>query len=119
MDSSKLDQLGWTSKVSLHDSLVDTYKWYLENSSNDAAKRAFKVIFVLVCAAGTPNVKICVVGAAIVKVLASELPHTGNRKCTVLYPASAKASSEIDEVTLDLDVVARIDLLDFFKAECE
>ncbi|KAL8106068.1 hypothetical protein AgCh_029752 [Apium graveolens] len=76
------------------------------------------------------------------KVLASELLHTGNRKCTVLYPASAKASSEIeegfssrgfevmrlnkytivlllDEVTLDLDVVARMDLLDFFKAECK
>ncbi|KAL8145131.1 uroporphyrinogen-III synthase, chloroplastic [Apium graveolens] len=73
-------------------------------------------------AAGTPNVKICVVGAgtasifdnvahsskqildiaftpskATGKVLASELPHTGNRKCTVLYPASAKASSEIEE----------------------
>ncbi|KAL8099620.1 hypothetical protein AgCh_032038 [Apium graveolens] len=122
-------------------------------------------------AAGTPNMKICVVGAgttsifdnvahsskqildiafapskAIGKVLALELPHTGNRKCTVLYPASVKASSEIgktcievirqkfdlllyepmlaqvlllDEVTLDLDVVARMDLLDFFKTECE
>ncbi|KAK1365192.1 GDP-L-fucose synthase [Heracleum sosnowskyi] len=31
MDSSKLAQLGWTPKVSLHDGLVDTYKWYLEN----------------------------------------------------------------------------------------
>ena len=29
------------------------------------------------------------------KVLASELPKDGNRKCTVLYPASAKASGEI------------------------
>lgn len=31
MDSSKLGQLGWVPKVSLHDGLVDTYKWYLEN----------------------------------------------------------------------------------------
>ncbi|RVX14951.1 Uroporphyrinogen-III synthase, chloroplastic [Vitis vinifera] len=31
------------------------------------------------------------------KVLASELPKDGNRKCTVLYPASAKASGEIEE----------------------
>lgn len=31
MDSSKLAQLGWAPKVSLHDGLVDTYKWYLEN----------------------------------------------------------------------------------------
>ncbi|KAL1808889.1 hypothetical protein ACET3Z_025879 [Daucus carota] len=31
MDSSKLAQLGWVPKVSLHDGLVDTYKWYLEN----------------------------------------------------------------------------------------
>lgn len=29
------------------------------------------------------------------KVLASELPKNGNMKCTVLYPASAKASGEI------------------------
>ncbi|KAL8107458.1 hypothetical protein AgCh_024024 [Apium graveolens] len=74
---------------------------------------------------------------AIGKVLTSELPHTGNKKCMVLYLTSAKASSEIEEVlssrgfevmrlylhenevTLDLDVVARMDLLDFIKAECE
>ncbi|CAK9159172.1 unnamed protein product [Ilex paraguariensis] len=73
-------------------------------------------------AAGTPNVKVGVVGAgtasifeevaqsskqyldiafapskAIGKVLASELPKHGNKKSTVLYPASAKASSEIEE----------------------
>lgn len=29
------------------------------------------------------------------KVLALELPNNGNKKCTVLYPASAKASNEI------------------------
>lgn len=33
--------------------------------------------------------------AATGKVLASELPKNGNEKCTVLYPASAKASNEI------------------------
>ncbi|XP_021658897.2 uroporphyrinogen-III synthase, chloroplastic isoform X2 [Hevea brasiliensis] len=73
-------------------------------------------------AAGTPNVKIGVVGAgtasifnevvqssgqsldiafapskATGKVLASELPKSENGRCTVLYPASAKASNEIEE----------------------
>ncbi|XP_059637099.1 uroporphyrinogen-III synthase, chloroplastic isoform X2 [Cornus florida] len=73
-------------------------------------------------AAGTPNVKVGVVGAgtasifeeasqsskrslhvaftpskATGKVLASELPKLGNKKCAVLYPASAKAGSEIEE----------------------
>ncbi|PON49563.1 Tetrapyrrole biosynthesis, uroporphyrinogen III synthase [Trema orientale] len=73
-------------------------------------------------ASGSPNVKIAVVGAgtasifnevlqsskqslnvafmpskATGKVLASELPKNGNTKCTVLYPASAKASNEIEE----------------------
>ncbi|XP_044475836.1 uroporphyrinogen-III synthase, chloroplastic-like isoform X2 [Mangifera indica] len=72
--------------------------------------------------AGTPNVKVGVVGAgtasifeevrqlskhsldvaftpskATGKVLASELPKNGNKRCTVLYPASAKASNEIEE----------------------
>ncbi|CAN1197449.1 Uroporphyrinogen-III synthase, chloroplastic [Linum perenne] len=72
--------------------------------------------------AGTPNVKIAVVGAgtgsifegviqssngaldiaflpskATGKVLAAELPNSGNRKCTVLYPASVKASNEIQD----------------------
>ncbi|XP_058097052.1 uroporphyrinogen-III synthase, chloroplastic [Magnolia sinica] len=73
-------------------------------------------------AAGTPNVRVGVVGAgtasifeevmrspqrslnvafspskATGKVLASELPKYGNRTCTVLYPASVKASNEIEE----------------------
>lgn len=72
--------------------------------------------------AGTPNVRVGVVGAgtasifeeviqsskcsldvafapskATGKILASELPKNGNKKCTVLYPASAKASNEIEE----------------------
>ncbi|CAN0922237.1 Uroporphyrinogen-III synthase, chloroplastic [Linum grandiflorum] len=72
--------------------------------------------------AGTPKVKIAVVGAgtasifegviqssnraldiaflpskATGKVLAAELPSSGNRKCTVLYPSSAKASNEIQD----------------------
>ncbi|KAJ6709803.1 UROPORPHYRINOGEN-III SYNTHASE CHLOROPLASTIC [Salix koriyanagi] len=72
--------------------------------------------------AGTPNVKVGVVGAgttnifaeimqssersldvafspskATGKVLALELPNNGNKRCTVLYPASAKASCEIEE----------------------
>ncbi|KAF7139878.1 hypothetical protein RHSIM_Rhsim06G0046600 [Rhododendron simsii] len=73
-------------------------------------------------AAGTPNVKVGVVGAGTASifeevaessngyidvafapskatgmVLASELPKHGNVKCRVLYPASAKASTEIEE----------------------
>ncbi|XP_021896451.1 uroporphyrinogen-III synthase, chloroplastic isoform X2 [Carica papaya] len=72
-------------------------------------------------AAGTPNVKVGVVGAgtacifeevmqsrqsldlafvpskATGQVLASELPKKGNKRCTVLYPASLKASNEIEE----------------------
>lgn len=72
--------------------------------------------------AGTPKVKVGVVGAgtasifeevmqssersldvaftpskATGKVLASELPKNGNKRCTVLYPASAKASNEIEQ----------------------
>ncbi|KAK6160733.1 hypothetical protein DH2020_004114 [Rehmannia glutinosa] len=75
-----------------------------------------------VLAAGTPKVRVGVVGAgtasvfekiqpsmkqnlnvafapskAIGKALAAELPDHGNAKCTVLYPASAKASNEIEE----------------------
>ncbi|CAK7347586.1 unnamed protein product [Dovyalis caffra] len=75
-----------------------------------------------VLSAGTPNVKVGVVGAgtasifeeatqsserslvvafapskATGKVLASELPKNRNKRCTVLYPASAKASNEIEE----------------------
>ncbi|CAL5383677.1 unnamed protein product [Camellia sinensis] len=73
-------------------------------------------------ASGTPKVKVGVVGAgtasifeevaqsskcldvafepskATGKVLASELPKHGNKKCTVLYPASAKASAEIGSI---------------------
>ncbi|CAN6465759.1 unnamed protein product [Victoria cruziana] len=74
-------------------------------------------------AAGTPKVQIGVVGAgtasvfenvsqplqhyldiafspskAIGKVLALELPKCQTRTCTVLYPASAKASNDIEEV---------------------
>ncbi|XP_048226858.1 uroporphyrinogen-III synthase, chloroplastic isoform X3 [Ricinus communis] len=73
-------------------------------------------------AAGTPNIKVGVVGAgtasifnevkqtsgqsldiafvpskATGKVLASELPKSESKRCTVLYPASAKASNEIEE----------------------
>ncbi|KAM5565640.1 uroporphyrinogen-III synthase, chloroplastic [Rosa sericea] len=71
-------------------------------------------------AAGTPNVKVGVVGAGTAsvfeqvlqsskkslslafvpskgKVLASELPKNRKDKCTVLYPASAKAGNEIEE----------------------
>uniref|UniRef100_A0A7C9EAL9 Uroporphyrinogen-III synthase n=1 Tax=Opuntia streptacantha TaxID=393608 RepID=A0A7C9EAL9_OPUST len=72
-------------------------------------------------AAGSPNVKVGVVGAgtasvfeevmqssnslqvaftpskATAKVLASELPRAGDEKCSVLYPASVKASSELEE----------------------
>ncbi|XP_057973631.1 uroporphyrinogen-III synthase, chloroplastic isoform X2 [Malania oleifera] len=73
-------------------------------------------------AAGSPNVNVGVVGTgtasvfeeavhsskqslkvafepskATGRVLASELPKNSNEKCTVLYPASAKASSEIEE----------------------
>ncbi|XP_022768819.1 uroporphyrinogen-III synthase, chloroplastic-like isoform X2 [Durio zibethinus] len=73
-------------------------------------------------AAGNPSVRIGVVGAgtasifenliqsqkksldvafapskATGKVLASELPKDGNKRCTVLYPASVKASNDIEE----------------------
>ncbi|XP_062024950.1 uroporphyrinogen-III synthase, chloroplastic isoform X2 [Rosa rugosa] len=71
-------------------------------------------------AAGTPTVKVGVVGAGTAsvfeqvlqssknslslafvpskgKVLASELPKNRKDKCTVLYPASAKAGNEIEE----------------------
>ncbi|XP_022772838.1 uroporphyrinogen-III synthase, chloroplastic isoform X2 [Durio zibethinus] len=75
-----------------------------------------------VLSAGTPSVRIGVVGVgtasifenlmqsskqsldvafapskATGKVLASELPKDGNKRCTVLYPASVKASNEIEE----------------------
>ncbi len=31
LDVSRLAALGWTTKLSLHDGLVDTYQWYLDN----------------------------------------------------------------------------------------
>ncbi|EMA4715955.1 GDP-L-fucose synthase [Klebsiella pneumoniae] len=31
LDVSRLAALGWTSKLSLHDGLIDTYQWYLDN----------------------------------------------------------------------------------------
>ncbi|MCL7679049.1 GDP-L-fucose synthase, partial [Klebsiella pneumoniae] len=31
LDVSRLAALGWISKLSLHDGLVDTYQWYLDN----------------------------------------------------------------------------------------
>ncbi|WKL63152.1 GDP-L-fucose synthase [Klebsiella variicola] len=31
LDVSRLAALGWTSKLSLHDGLVETYQWYLDN----------------------------------------------------------------------------------------
>ncbi|CAN1273903.1 Uroporphyrinogen-III synthase, chloroplastic [Linum perenne] len=86
--------------------------------------------------AGTPNVKIAVVGAgtgsifegviqssngaldiaflpskATGKVLAAELPNSGNRKCTVLYPASVKASNEIRKYNHSHDIMHIIYLL--------
>ncbi|CAI0465251.1 unnamed protein product [Linum tenue] len=80
--------------------------------------------------AGTPKIKIAVVGAgtasifegviqssnqlldiafspskATGKVLAAELPDCGNGRCTVLYPASAKASTEIREYDHSHDTI--------------
>ncbi len=34
LDVSRLAALGWTSKLSLHDGLVDTYQWYLDNQDS-------------------------------------------------------------------------------------
>ncbi|GIR20335.1 hypothetical protein CM15mP35_05960 [bacterium] len=31
LDSSKINDLGWTSKTSLEEGISKTYKWYLEN----------------------------------------------------------------------------------------
>lgn len=41
-------------------------------------------------------------------------------KWNLITPSMAfKQVLLLDEVTVDLDVVARLDLLDFFKEECE
>ncbi|KAM7277923.1 hypothetical protein ACFE04_005057 [Oxalis oulophora] len=97
--------------------LTTTFDWIVITSpeAGSVFLKAWK-------AAGTPNVKIGVVGAgtasvledvirssnqsidiaftpskATGKVLASELPKNGSNKCTVLYPASVKASNEIEQ----------------------
>ncbi|KAG6437959.1 hypothetical protein SASPL_102890 [Salvia splendens] len=95
----------------------------LSKSANYGNKVGKETLFSLISrAAGTPNVRVGVVGAgtssvfgkigpslkeilnvafvpskAIGKVLAAELPKLRNARCTVLYPASAKASNEIEE----------------------
>lgn len=104
-------------------------------------------------AAGTPKVKVGVVGAgtasifdvvpqsskqfldvafapsiATGKILASELPKHENKRCSVLYPASAKASKEIEEGlskrgfevtrlnTYTTEPVCHVDRMDFEQA---
>ncbi|KAG5613149.1 hypothetical protein H5410_024430 [Solanum commersonii] len=94
-----------------------TFDWIIITSPE-----AGKVFLDAWKAAGTPSVRVGVVGAgtasifdeavqsskqyldvafapskATGKVLALELPKNGNDKCTVLYPASAKASTDIEE----------------------
>ncbi|GMN40052.1 hypothetical protein TIFTF001_009286 [Ficus carica] len=94
-------------------------------------------------ASGSPNVKLAVVGAgtasifkevmesskqylnvdfvpskATGKVLASELPKTSGTKCTVLYPASVKASNEIVIAILVIDQLAQSDI-DVSKRDLE
>jgi GDP-L-fucose synthase len=32
LDTSKLDNLGWSSSIGLDDGIQDTYQWFLENS---------------------------------------------------------------------------------------
>ncbi|XP_060199502.1 uroporphyrinogen-III synthase, chloroplastic isoform X2 [Lycium barbarum] len=94
-----------------------SYDWIIITSPE-----AGKVFLDAWKAAGTPSVRVGVVGSgtasifdeivhsskqyldvafapskATGKVLALELPKNGNDKCTVLYPASAKASTDIEE----------------------
>ncbi|KAL8107423.1 hypothetical protein AgCh_023991 [Apium graveolens] len=120
-------------------------------------------------AAGTPNVKICVVGAGTASIF-DNVAHTSKQILDIAFaPSEGTIKSKcpnyveseiscpfhfysgnmedvsilsqdltnsifiseeglssrgfevllLDEVTLDLDVVARMDLLDFIKAECE
>uniref|UniRef100_A0A3Q7GAE5 Uroporphyrinogen-III synthase n=1 Tax=Solanum lycopersicum TaxID=4081 RepID=A0A3Q7GAE5_SOLLC len=97
--------------------LEATFDWIIITSPE-----AGKVFLDAWKAAGTPSVRVGVVGSgtasifdeavqsskqyldmafapskATGKVLALELPKNGNDKCTVLYPASAKASTDIEE----------------------
>ncbi|GAB4839362.1 hypothetical protein Ancab_028887 [Ancistrocladus abbreviatus] len=101
----------------LHSILSDTkFDWVIITSPEAGA-----VFLDTWRAAGSPRVKIGVVGSgtasvfkevmissealevafspskATGKVLASELPKHGDKRCKVLYPASVKASSEIEE----------------------
>ncbi|KAL8099622.1 hypothetical protein AgCh_032040 [Apium graveolens] len=86
-------------------------------------------------AAGTPNVKICVVGAGTASIF-DNVAHSSKQILDIAFaPSKGEGLSSrgfevmrlntyttvllLDVVTLDLDVVARMDLLDFFKAECE
>ncbi|KAL3340504.1 hypothetical protein AABB24_028908, partial [Solanum stoloniferum] len=94
-----------------------TFDWIIITSPE-----AGKVFLDAWKAAGTPSVRVGVVGSgtasifdeavqsskqyldvafapskATGKVLALDLPKNGNDKCTVLYPASAKASTDIEE----------------------
>ncbi|KAL8107614.1 hypothetical protein AgCh_024143 [Apium graveolens] len=94
---------------------------------------------IIISAAGTPNVKICVVGAGTASIF-DNVAHSSKQILDIAFaPSKGKTCIEViqqkfdlllsepmlaqvlllDEVTLDLDVVARMDLLDFFKAECE
>lgn len=34
MDVSRINNLGWSSKISLEEGLTSTYSWYLENKKN-------------------------------------------------------------------------------------
>ncbi|KMT19333.1 hypothetical protein BVRB_1g013360 [Beta vulgaris subsp. vulgaris] len=101
----------------LHSALIETrFDWIVITSPE-----AGLVFLEAWRTAGSPSVKVGVVGAgtasvfkdvgqssnglkiafapskATAKVLASELPKHGDEKCRVLYPASVKASNEIEE----------------------
>ncbi|XP_034895330.1 uroporphyrinogen-III synthase, chloroplastic isoform X2 [Populus alba] len=117
-DSDKLSSVLCSTFSKLCGSLYDSaFDWIIITSpeAGSVFLEAWKV-------AGTPKVKVGVVGAgtasifeevmqssersldvaftpskATGKVLASELPKNGNKRCTVLYPASAKASNEIEQ----------------------
>ena len=38
MDVSRLKELGWVSKISLRDGLIDAYNWFLQNADNHAER---------------------------------------------------------------------------------